>query len=249
MQVILAEYMTDDLIVIYKELGIAALICIVYLIFIGLWGPRDNVGPDESPRYTWWCSLTIQLIAFPSLCVYAYLSKVDTHDFSTWLLMPWDEGQRSTTYLEARLWLYAFFGYMAKDMVGIFNLGGMYWIHHVVCIGLCFTFLFGNFPPGIFIAGGTFAEFGSGSMGLYALGLGYETWYISYFYIIIMTISNTGVVYLLIPMTQTFFEKHPVSIGVMDFVVFALMFKRQEFALGEFQEMKKRFGKAKVKNV
>jgi hypothetical protein len=238
--------LNDDLITIYKELGIASLICIVYLLFIGLWGPRDDVGPDKSPRYTWWCSLTIQLIVFPTLCAYAFYTKMDTQDFSTWLLAPWDEGPRSTTYLEARLWFYAFFGYMAKDMVGIFGLGGMYWIHHFVCIGLCFNFLFGSLPPGIFIMGATFAEFGSGSMGLYALELGYDTWYISYLYIVNMTISNTGVVYLLIPLTQALWDSNPVAIGLIDFTVFSLMFKRQEFALAELQDMKKRFAKEKT---
>ena len=121
-----------------------------------------------------------------------------------------------------------FFGYMTKDLVGIYPIGAVYVLHHIVCIFLVTSFLFLDLPPLFMIAGGTFAEIGSAAINSYEMGYAFGSNFMRIFFAVVMTISNLAVLWLLYPYNMI--VEGPMRL-VMTVVVSGLCVERERQVL------------------
>jgi hypothetical protein len=188
---------------IWKQFAIGSVVSIVYMLSFQMFGGVKELCLD-APRYTWWSGATFQTVIFPVLAYLAYIEIGESispdSTFVQNIMTNWPvDGKREKVWPMVRLWHCAFFGYMVKDMVGIFKLGTVYVIHHIVCIFLVTSFFFYDLPPSFMVWGGTVAEIGSVAINSYALGWSYGQQWIRYLIGIVMTLSNVFTIWLLVP--------------------------------------------------
>jgi hypothetical protein len=185
---------------LWSDLVLATIVMIAYLISFQALGGKDLIS--EMPRYTWWNAWSFQVILFP-LFFFLSIQEIPGDTLVDKLMEPWPKDQpREEVWYYSRCWMYIFFGYMVKDMVGIYKIGAVYVVHHLVCIFLITSFLFLDLPPFMMIAGGTFAEIGSASINSYEMGYAFGYNILRILYALSMTVSNIAVLWLLIPLNQ-----------------------------------------------
>jgi hypothetical protein len=94
-------------------------------------------------RWSWYMGLFTQSLVYPLICFLAWRSK--GFETTPWLNAKWTD-YGGDFYFE-RLWFYAFFGYLMKDMADMTD--ALYIVHHVACmVGVIMTlFLPCGFVP------------------------------------------------------------------------------------------------------
>jgi hypothetical protein len=175
-----------------------------YLLSFRIFGGVNEIIAD-CPRYTWWNAFTYQLFIFPLFCFLSYKEISETYpnaSFIDKMLVYWPEGPRENSWPMSRMWLLCFFGYMTKDMVGVYKIGPMYYLHHFVCIYLALTFLLLDVTPFIMIVGGTVAETGSACINGHSFGFATGKPWLRYLFLFIMTCSNLFVIWELVPFNR-----------------------------------------------
>jgi len=188
-----------------RDLVLATVFFTGYLLMFTLFGfAKDDIL--DSPRYTWWVALSFQSVIFPALSLLALseiAASMPTASLAELMVARWPAGPREEAYPYVRLWLLTFFGYMTKDMVGVYKIGTIYIVHHIVCIYLAVSFLMLDLTPMIMIAGGTVAEVGSSCVNAYYMGWTKGRNWLRYPLCTIMTLSNIFVIWLLVPFNKT----------------------------------------------
>jgi len=187
-----------------RDLVLATFGYTAYLLFFQVFGGTKETVLD-SPRYTWWVALSFQSVLFPVLC-YLALQEIGASmpgaTLAEKITAKWPAGARADSWPMVRLWLLSFFGYMTKDMVGVYKIGAVYIVHHIVCIYLAVSFLLLDLTPMIMIAGGTVAEIGSGCINVYYMGWTKGRPWLKYPLGTVMTVSNLIVIWLLVPFNK-----------------------------------------------
>lgn len=183
---------------LWRDFGIATAVVTAYLLLIKVLGGKAG-DPDlqGSPTYSWWVSLSIQVFWFPLMCYIAFLEISPGQSFISKLHEQWPAGAREEVWPWVRVWMGLFFGYMTKDMVGVYPIGAMYLVHHIVCLFLVTSFTMLDLPPAMMIAGGTFGEIGSAAINSYEMGYAMGKDVLRHLVAVVMTMSNVGVMWLL----------------------------------------------------
>lgn len=194
--------------------------CFGYLIVLRALLSSESV--QGSPRYSWYAAILMQLVVFPGLAAAAWVSSAH-ETWESWLDAGWGDEERPFE----QLWLMFFVAYMIKDVILPMDL--LFWLHHVVCIGLAMAFssLVPANPPATFMVGATIMEFGSSSQALFYL---FPTHRVAWHtHLLGMTISNIAGLF----MTANFVlsnERTPVvARAAIAFVATGLCTVRQSF--------------------
>jgi len=187
-----------------RDLVLATVGYTAYLLSFSIFGGTKETVLD-SPRYTWWVAISFQSVIFPALC-YLALSDIGASmpdaTLAEKMVARWPAGARAESWPFVRLWLLSFFGYMTKDMVGVYKIGSVYIVHHIVCIYLAVSFLMLDLTPMIMIAGGTVAEVGSSCVNAFYMGWTHGRQWLRYPLGLVMTLSNLFVIWLLVPFNR-----------------------------------------------
>lgn len=190
--------------------------------------PTKKVG--GSPQWTWYLGRTVQVCVFPSL---TYLAWANAGFDWEWLGVGWNDRGEDSADLSLeddpmrheRIYLYAMFGYMAKDY--LLPVDMLFVVHHTVCALAAVGAFFMPSGVGTFITCVTVMEAGSCSFSF--LQTRPYLLYRVVFYIIMHTTSNVAAVVLtywlwLLPGTAV--SPLPVKYG-LPFVSLSLAAVRQ----------------------
>mmetsp|Transcript_2742 Transcript_2742/g.3902 ORF Transcript_2742/g.3902 Transcript_2742/m.3902 type:complete len:238 (+) Transcript_2742:160-873(+) len=182
---------------------------------------------DGIPAWNWYVAVLTQLLIYPSLSYLAWSSK----EFSlSWLECGWRDNDSSSLFYEL-CFMYAFFGYLGKDMWALrSNL--LFIIHHIACMVGILIALKVSYGVGAFVAAVSILEAGTLSYNLRCIFK--AKWAISMYHIV-LTISNLGTVAMQI---WYFYTPANLTIKIASAVlIFGIVIGRQQEVYADWKKI------------